>query len=792
MESSKHISGDLSVGRNTNIGGSADIQGNATIGHNLKVKGWVEAPNIKDINKGVFTTSAALNSAYPNPKVGWVAGVLGVKDEGLETEENVVFLYMAVGGEWVKQEGYDMVFNYDLEQPLEELYQTFETQISHIIKELNDFSYLTPESVTYKDGYALNSDGNEVVSGSWKCTSDFLEIPTPEANDVIVWGGINNSSYCICFYDAGKNLIDAYSAVVSEPNTRTIVLSDSSLVVTQSAKFCRASFLINNTALLTYNGTNLLVEDARKVILDTTLNEHLPADAKSVGEEFGIRFIKNGYVKSDGTIQDSNTWCHAECVLDTPIKANDIIIWNGIETYTNAKLVFLDDNNSVVSDWSAYIEGGGHARTITISSSSAAIGSIKIKASFLLSFKDSASISVNGSVIPFTRSNRFDELESTINNFIASTSVLNADKQPIVVSLSRVKPSANTLKKYFCFAHITDTHNENFLVKRAVDFVNSDFFKNSIDCLVHTGDIQFYQFNEGDTEEYHNAMDNSVKPAFTILGNHDVYTSNSLESLYNRYMKPMVDKGLLIAGENIDDENYATWYYYDFADYKIRLIALNDFDPLWNGYTKPLNTTAYSPEQITFLINTLQSVPGDYTVIIADHFAPNRGDGYTGTLINNGWTIGTGEIGTGHNSVFEGNVSPVIDILGAYKVKGTLEKTYEYADSYIQEHYGGISVDVDFSNANGELSFMACGHTHNDEIMKFTSHNNIIAISLLGGINPTKIDSSTNIMRDYAGKSQDAINVYCVRTDEKKVYIIRIGADFKNDGTPQFITSFSY
>ena len=63
---------------------------------------------------------------------------------------------------------------------------------------------------------------------------------------------------------------------------------------------------------------------------------------------------------------------------------------------------------------------------------------------------------------------------------------------------------------------------------------------------------------------------------------------------------------------------------------------------------------------------------------------------------------------------------------------------------------------------------------------------------MLGGINPTKIDSTTLIMRDYNGKSQDAINVYCVRTDEHKVYVIRIGADFRNDGKAQIMTSFEY
>ena len=70
------IDGDVSVGRNVALGGKARVAGSATIGHNLKVEGWLEAPNIKDINnKGLFASSSALGAAYPTPRVGWWAMV---------------------------------------------------------------------------------------------------------------------------------------------------------------------------------------------------------------------------------------------------------------------------------------------------------------------------------------------------------------------------------------------------------------------------------------------------------------------------------------------------------------------------------------------------------------------------------------------------------------------------------------------------------------------------------------------------------------------------------------------
>lgn len=90
------IDGDVSVGRNVSLGGKAEIAGSAHIGHNLKVDGWLEAPNIKGANKGVFLTVQALREAYPNPHDGWMAGV------GSSTPFTA---YIGNGGEWVATGG---------------------------------------------------------------------------------------------------------------------------------------------------------------------------------------------------------------------------------------------------------------------------------------------------------------------------------------------------------------------------------------------------------------------------------------------------------------------------------------------------------------------------------------------------------------------------------------------------------------------------------------------------------------------------------------------------------------
>lgn len=69
------LEGDLSVGRHLGLGGNANVQGNATIKKNLKVDGWLEAPNIKGMNKGAFVSSDSLCQEYPKPTVGMTAYV---------------------------------------------------------------------------------------------------------------------------------------------------------------------------------------------------------------------------------------------------------------------------------------------------------------------------------------------------------------------------------------------------------------------------------------------------------------------------------------------------------------------------------------------------------------------------------------------------------------------------------------------------------------------------------------------------------------------------------------------
>lgn len=90
-----NINGDLAIGRNAEIGCDADIHGKARVAGSLKVEGFLDAPNIKGVVKGLFVTEEELNREYPNPRPGWCAIVLADDERG--------FLYLAKSRKWEKQ-----------------------------------------------------------------------------------------------------------------------------------------------------------------------------------------------------------------------------------------------------------------------------------------------------------------------------------------------------------------------------------------------------------------------------------------------------------------------------------------------------------------------------------------------------------------------------------------------------------------------------------------------------------------------------------------------------------------
>lgn len=78
----RQIDGDVAVSRNVVTGGDATVRGSVNVGHDLRVEGWLDAPRMKVVCKGIFSSKEKLEHAYPSPLPGWYAGVcVGEKTE---------------------------------------------------------------------------------------------------------------------------------------------------------------------------------------------------------------------------------------------------------------------------------------------------------------------------------------------------------------------------------------------------------------------------------------------------------------------------------------------------------------------------------------------------------------------------------------------------------------------------------------------------------------------------------------------------------------------------------------
>ena len=69
----KAINGDLSVSRKITAGKDLTVRGNSQFDHNVVIKGWLDAENIKGPCKGLYASVEDLDDAYPNPQPGWYA-----------------------------------------------------------------------------------------------------------------------------------------------------------------------------------------------------------------------------------------------------------------------------------------------------------------------------------------------------------------------------------------------------------------------------------------------------------------------------------------------------------------------------------------------------------------------------------------------------------------------------------------------------------------------------------------------------------------------------------------------
>ena len=176
----KNFIGDVAVSRNVTTGGKLNVRGSATVDHNLRVKGWLEAPNIKAAHKGLFLNIEKLNEAYPQPEVGWWA---------LIGDTVPAQVCIADGGVWLPQ------FNDDGTPKLAGNPTTdntiYDEEVELLISELESFKLEVANSVNNLHEAKGKPNGFASLDPDGKVPQEQLpETPEIPEQRVIPFGGV--------------------------------------------------------------------------------------------------------------------------------------------------------------------------------------------------------------------------------------------------------------------------------------------------------------------------------------------------------------------------------------------------------------------------------------------------------------------------------------------------------------------------------------------------------------------------------------------------------------------------
>lgn len=156
----ENIQGNLSTSRDITAGGHLNVRGNSVFDHNVVIKGWLDAKNIKGPCKGLYASEDALNKAYPKPMPGWYA---------LIGDTLPAAIYRAEGGKWVATGEQGGEVNLYLDQ--------LEEDVANLDDEVKDIQELIGNGFLVAGSVQFNATATEVTLTYKLRKSDGTETP---------------------------------------------------------------------------------------------------------------------------------------------------------------------------------------------------------------------------------------------------------------------------------------------------------------------------------------------------------------------------------------------------------------------------------------------------------------------------------------------------------------------------------------------------------------------------------------------------------------------------------------
>ena len=232
----------------------------------------------------------------------------------------------------------------------------------------------------------------------------------------------------------------------------------------------------------------------------------------------------------------------------------------------------------------------------------------------------------------------------------------------------------------------------------------------------------------------------------------------------------------------------------------------------WYGgqYVFPFSHTGIwgryiSQAQADFLVDALSSVPSGYNVIIASHLLLDNTRGNVPADAK--WNCRNANSNMGIAYCQSGYV--LQDILSAYMNKTTLTRSYTpqtenalagSGTSLASDwRYPTISVNADFSSAQGSVICQLAGHLHEDVAIwsgRMTDAN-LLLLGAPSNCYHAWLENESNATWQcgdiYKGKNKpDIFNIISFDTEDKTIQLLRVGADMTDRMEERISTRISY
>lgn len=355
------IDGDVTIGHNAHIGGKVEVAGCISVGRDLRVYGWLDAPNIKGPSKGLFKTEAQLLTTYPKPHNGWWALVATPK-----TSDHLGQLYIAEGGHWVAQvdgngepilKGAPILDSEGIMQDILKVNETIEAakkDVATAIEAAKRDVATAKKSVETLEDSKGKANGLAPLDGTSHIPSVYLPV---SAFNVLEFTGVVES---VAFEESSSsnNSTDATCDVVYNSTTKTFALR---IIGAQPKYFSNWA----DGYLYGANSDNGRIPQSGKIYIDTTNNKSFRWDgtklepigsALELGHNENTAFPGNEGIKLQSQISDVRNSLTARfhgIVESANVSQLSVSEISGVYFISSKKVFAGKSGNMYVNNWTS-------------------------------------------------------------------------------------------------------------------------------------------------------------------------------------------------------------------------------------------------------------------------------------------------------------------------------------------------------------------------------------------------------------------------------------------------------